>query len=66
MSGRSSTNLLGHALLGLMAANFNHRPAMREYLKGNGGWMDSTIGFKTPDGSVEQAISFHRRQGAGC
>ena len=58
MSGKSSTNLLGHVLLELMAANFNHRPSIREYLKGNGGWMDSTIGFKTPDSSVEQAISF--------
>ncbi len=58
MSGRSSTDLLGNALLRLMAANFNHRPAIRECLKGNGGWVDSTIGFRTPDGSVKEAIAF--------
>ena len=58
MNGRSSTDLLGNALLRLMAASFNHRPAIRVYLKGNGGWVDSTIGFRTPDGSVKEAIAF--------
>ncbi len=57
----NSTNLLVGVLLRLMALNYNHRPSLREYLKsrnGKEGWMDLSVGFKTKDNGVEQAIVF--------
>lgn len=56
MNGRSSANLLAGAALRLMAANYNHRPSLRDYLRGNGSWLDFVIGFRTESGSVEQAL----------
>ncbi len=56
MKGVSGANLLGGAALRLMAANFNHRSALREYLRGNGSWLDFKVGFRTESGSVKQAL----------
>ncbi|MEW6553951.1 MAG: pyruvate formate lyase family protein [Actinomycetota bacterium] len=56
MNGRSSANLLAGTALRLMAANYNHRSSLRDYLRGNGSWLDFVIGFRTESGSVEQAL----------
>jgi formate C-acetyltransferase len=47
-----------HALLSLMAALFNRRPSLNQYLKGIDGWMNFTIGFQTETGSVCQTAVF--------
>jgi pyruvate formate-lyase/glycerol dehydratase family glycyl radical enzyme len=57
-NGKSSTNLLAGGLLRLMAASFNLRPSLKDYMRGNGSWLDFTIGVRTESGSVEQSISF--------
>jgi pyruvate formate-lyase/glycerol dehydratase family glycyl radical enzyme len=56
VKGRSSANLLAGTALRLMAANYNHRSSLRDYLRGNGSWLDFKIGFRTESGSVEQAL----------
>jgi pyruvate formate-lyase/glycerol dehydratase family glycyl radical enzyme len=52
----SATNLLAGSVLRLMAANYNYRPSLKDYLRGNGSWLDFIIGFRTESGSVEQAL----------
>ncbi len=59
MNGISSANLLAGTALRLMAANYNHRSSLRDYLRGNGSWLDFKIGFRTESGSVEQALISH-------
>ncbi|MFW6113672.1 MAG: pyruvate formate lyase family protein [Actinomycetota bacterium] len=42
-----------------MAASYNLRPSLREYLKsrnGKEGWIDFTLGFRTHDKSVQEAL----------
>jgi formate C-acetyltransferase len=56
VKGKSSANLLAGSVLRLMAANYNHRPALKDYLRGNGSWLDFKIGFRTESGSVQQAL----------
>lgn len=56
--GWGVTNLLAHSLLKLMAMSFNRRPALKEYLRWDGGWIDMSIGMETESGSVRQGISF--------
>jgi len=56
--GWGVTNLLAHSLLKLMAISFNRRPALKEYLRWDGGWIDMSIGMETESGSVRQGISF--------
>ncbi len=51
-------NHLTRTALLMMAAMFNHRPALNRYLKTTDGWINFTIGLKTASGSVEQAIVF--------
>lgn len=55
---RSWSNFLARLLLNAMAANFTFRPSLRKYLRWRGGWLDFSVGFKTEDGTVEQAIVF--------
>jgi hypothetical protein len=57
MSART-TDLALNGLLRLMAANYNHRKSLKEYLRGNGGWIDFSVGFRTEDRGVEEAILF--------
>jgi len=57
-NGRSATNVVAGTLLRLMAASFNYRPALREYLRGNGSWIDYSVGFRTESDTVNQSISF--------
>jgi hypothetical protein len=58
MAARSSSNILVHVLLRLMAALFMHRPSLKKYLKGTQGWINFSVGVRTETGSVEQAILF--------
>lgn len=52
----SPANLLAGSVLRLMAANYNYRPSLKDYLRGNGSWLDFAIGFRTESGSVEQVL----------
>ncbi len=56
MNGISPTNLLAGSVLRLMAANYNHRSSLKDYLRGNGSWLDFKIGFRTESGNVRQAL----------
>ncbi len=58
MSGKSMANLVGGSVLRLMAANFNLRPSIRDYMRSNGSWIDFTVGIRTETDSVRQAIRF--------
>ncbi len=53
-----ATNAMANSAIRLMSASFNFRPSIKEYMKSNGGWIDFTVGFKTADNSLEQAIRF--------
>jgi len=50
------TNLL--IFFKIFSFNYNHRPSLKKYLKSNDGWLNFTFGFKTENGSVEQALKF--------
>jgi pyruvate formate-lyase/glycerol dehydratase family glycyl radical enzyme len=52
------TGPLTHALLHAMALQFNHRPALRRYLRGVDGWLNFTIGFRTENGSFGAGMRF--------
>jgi formate C-acetyltransferase len=54
----TATNLMAGALLHAMAASFNHRASLKEFMRENGGWLDFSVGFRTEDSSVEQSIAF--------
>ena len=56
MSGISKSNLLAGSVLRLMAANYNYRPSLRQYLKADGSWFDFSIGFRSEDGRIERAM----------
>ncbi|OHD66165.1 MAG: hypothetical protein A2176_07950 [Spirochaetes bacterium RBG_13_51_14] len=58
------TNILARILLHLMAAIYNRRSSMREYLKSDKGWINFTIGIRIEDGSIGSAVRF--RYGKGC
>jgi pyruvate formate-lyase/glycerol dehydratase family glycyl radical enzyme len=58
MSQKSTTNILVHVLLLLMAANFRFRSSLRKYLKGTEGWINFSVGFRTETWSVEKVIIF--------
>lgn len=58
MKNVSSTERMIHALLHLMALNFNLKPSLRQYLRSNGSWINFSIGFKTFDESMKQCIVF--------
>ncbi len=53
---KSRTHYLIKFLLRLMAVNFNWRPSKKQYLKSDQGWIDSTIGIRTRNGSITTAI----------
>jgi len=53
-----STSMVGNLALRLMSASFNHRPSIREYMRSNGSWVDFTVGIRTENDSVHQAIRF--------
>ena len=59
MAKRTSTNFLARVLLLLMAVNYNLRPSLRKYLKSNHGWLNFSIGIRTENNMVEQAIIFN-------
>jgi pyruvate formate-lyase/glycerol dehydratase family glycyl radical enzyme len=52
------TNFLVRFLLHLMAAIYNRRPSKREFLKGEDGWINFTIGVRTENGKVNSAVRF--------
>ena len=55
----TTTNLMAGALLRAMATSFNLRPSLKEYMRDNGSWLDFSVGFRTEDDSVRQAITFN-------
>ncbi|MDD5711644.1 MAG: pyruvate formate lyase family protein [Smithellaceae bacterium] len=60
-SRKTATNILAHMLLQLMAANYNLRPSLKDYLKSKNGhedWINFSLGVRTENRSVEQGISF--------
>ncbi|MGM0404038.1 MAG: hypothetical protein ACQEQN_10000, partial [Thermodesulfobacteriota bacterium] len=57
-SARSLTHLLVRTLLHTVAASFNFRPGLRQYLKTGSGWFDFTVGIRTDSGSVATAVRF--------
>ncbi len=52
-------NFITRVLLRLMAFQFNMRPSLRRYMQGKDGWINFSVGIKTENESVEQAIVFH-------
>lgn len=56
--GKGGTNVMVHLLLKLMAAVYNRRASLKEYLRWDGGWMNFSIGIETEKGTVRQGISF--------
>jgi len=58
VNGKSFTNIIGGSVLRLMAVNFNLRPSIRESMRCNGSWVDFTVGLRTEQDTVEQAIRF--------
>lgn len=56
MNVKSPANILAGSVLRLMAANYNYRPSLKEYLKADGFWFDFSIGFQTENRSIEQAL----------
>src|SRR4030042_3529669 len=58
MNRRSFTNLIVHLLFLLIAFLFNYIPWIRRYMKSTQGWINFSVGFKTENDSVNQAIIF--------
>ena len=56
---KSFTDVTMRMLLGLVAASFNLRPALKKYLKTAEGWLNFTAGITTETGSVACAIRFN-------
>lgn len=52
------TSAVVRNLLRAMAAAFNHRRSLREYLRSDEGWLELTVGIMTESRSVESAIRF--------
>ncbi|KPA10096.1 formate C-acetyltransferase [Candidatus Magnetomorum sp. HK-1] len=55
-------NLTTHTLLSAFAFCFNYIPTYRAYMKKDKGWINFSLGLKTHDGGVEQALIFHEGQ----
>ena len=55
---KSNTNTLANLFFKFFALNFNNRPSLKKYLKGDDGWLNFTFGIKTESGSMEQAMQF--------
>jgi len=52
-------NISTHALLSAFAFGYNYFPAYRKYLKdGQGQWINFSVGIKTHDNSIVQALIF--------
>lgn len=56
---KSPTNLLVHLLLRFVAASFNRRKTLNDWLRTDSGWLDFSIGFRTESGSVRAGLAFH-------
>ena len=55
---KSYANTLANLFFKFFAFNFNRRPSLNKYLKGDDGWLNFTFGIKTESGSVEQVLRF--------
>ncbi len=58
MNKRSYTNSIVHLLFLLIAFLFNYVPPIRKYMKSTQGWINFSVGFRTENDSVNQAIIF--------
>ena len=56
INSKSYTNTLANLFFKFFALNFNNRPSLKKYLKGDDGWLNFTFGIKTESGSMEQAM----------
>ncbi|MGK5092998.1 pyruvate formate lyase family protein [Deltaproteobacteria bacterium TL4] len=56
---KTIANAVAHLLLQVMALNFNTRPSLKKYLRGNEDWINASIGIRTESGSIEQCIQFN-------
>jgi len=57
-SPKSLADKLANLFLKFFAFNFNNRPSLNKYLKGDDGWLNFSFGIRTDNRSVEQAICF--------
>lgn len=57
-ANKGMTNTMARLFLKFFAFNFNVRPGLNKYLKGDDGWINFTFGMKTENSRVEQAIEF--------
>ncbi|MCP4603527.1 MAG: formate acetyltransferase [Proteobacteria bacterium] len=55
---KSFSNTLTKLFLKFVALNFYVRPSLKKYLKWDDGWLNFTIGLRTENYSVEQAVQF--------
>ncbi|MEW5733502.1 MAG: pyruvate formate lyase family protein [Thermodesulfobacteriota bacterium] len=53
-----SINAIVYSLLTAMAASFTLRPGLRKWLKGVDGWINFSVGIRSRDNAVNQAIVF--------
>ncbi|MBI9085126.1 MAG: formate acetyltransferase [Desulfobacterales bacterium] len=55
---RVLTGLLARTLLRVVAANFNMRPSLKQYLRSDAGWINFTVAIRTEERTAEAAIEF--------
>lgn len=58
MNKKSFTNFIVHLLFLLIAFLFNYIPMIRKYMRSTQGWINFSVGFRTENDSVNQAIIF--------
>ena len=56
---KTSTNMMIHMLLRLMAAGYNLWGPLNAYLKSDTGWINFSLGIRTENDSVTAGIIFH-------
>ena len=56
---KTSTNIMIHMLLRLMAAGYNLWGPLNAYLKSDMGWINFSLGIRTENDSVTAGIIFH-------
>lgn len=56
---KTSTHVVIHMLLRLVAASYNLKGSLNAYLKGDTGWINFSLGVRTENDSVTAGIAFH-------
>ncbi len=60
MEQATSINEQARGLLQFLADSFNSDPEMQQQLQGRNGWIDATVGLRSDDGLLEQALVFDK------